>query len=366
MKMNRKLYKNSIFLMLVITIMTLCFNVSFAGAGSGSQYNFKIAFIDQFWEGIGLNTQRLSTAINYSSGGQIAFDIFPNSEMGDEQQILQAMQLGNVDMSIGSVSQLAGFTSAFIELTIPFMFDNTTLDELDYIFASENKLTPIMEKELEQASKESGLRFLSIILGGTRNTCFNRPIRSWNETKGLKIRLMPTKVHIEAWKNLGLNPHTLPWSEVYSALQTKVVDAAEMIEVDYLASHFDGVAPYWFPTKHINYAKYVVMSEKAWDSLSPYLQSIVKDVLVRVSYQESISAIGLDEVLIQKIEKCVKQRGGEVGILEKEMRGKMREEVLPKLLDKYSEQIGKDVILQLAKNDEIIKKWCIENSLSVE
>lgn len=357
--MNNKLFKIFIYLISVILIMSLCFTTSFTE--TKDHYKFKLAFVDQFWAGQGCNAQRLAMGINYTSGGKIGFDIFPNAELGGAQEVLEALQLGKIDMTVVSTSKLSSFTKALSLFETPFLF-KSELDVMNVIFESADKLTPATEKILEQASKEARLRILSITMSGRRDSCFNRPVRSFDDYKGLKIRLMPNPIHLNAWKFLGLNPTTLPWSELYTALQTKVVDAAEMTALDYISVSMHEVAPYYVVDNHVIYTTVVVMSEEAWDSLSPYLQNIVKEVAVRTAYLESYLSAGLTVGLIQTIRKRVK----EFVILDADTQKKMRDQVLPKLLDKYVEEIGIDNLVQLAKKDEVVRQWCIEKGLNVE
>lgn len=357
--MINKLYKVSIYLMSFILIMSLCFTMSFAE--TKDQYNFKLAFVDKFWEGEGYNAQRLVTAINYTSGDKIRFVIFPNAELGEVQESLEALQLGKIDMTVVSNTKLASFTNRFSIFDTPFLFPDY-LDEIDFLFASADKHTPATEKILEQASKETGMHFLSVLLAGRKGSCFTRPVRSWEDAKGLKMRLMPNNIQMDAWGILGLNPMSLAWSELYTSLQTKVVDGCELTGSDYLAVSFYDVAPYWVNTNHLNYTESVVMSEKAWNSLSPNLQGIVKEAAVRTAYLESLLSLGFTEGLLRPIEMHAK----EFVVFDANTQKKAREQVLPKLLDKYKEEIGIDSLVQLAKKDEVVRQWCIENGLKVE
>jgi len=179
---------------------------------------------------------------------------------------------------------------------------------------------------------------------------------------GKKIRLMANQIEIDAWKNLGMIPTTLPWSELYSGLQNKVFDACELSQSDFLLYSFKEVAPYYLGTDHLNYNCVIVMSEKAWNSLSPKLQNIVKEDAAKVSKLECLLSLGLNQGFIGQIKKVAE---GMV-FLDEAMKKKMRQDVLPGLLDKYGEGVGKNVILALAKSDEIVKQWCVDQGWNVD
>jgi len=220
----------------------------------------------------------------------------------------------------------------------------------------------IMESVLEEASKDCGFRVLGVIMEGIKDAYFNIPIDTLDDINGKKIRLMANQIEIDAWKNLGMIPTTLPWSELYSGLQNKVFDACELSQSDFLLYSFKEVAPYYLGTDHLNYNTVIVMSEKAWNSLSPKLQNIVKEDSAKVSKLECLLSLGLNQGLISQIEKVVE---GMV-FLDEAMKKKMRQNVLPGLLDKYGEGISKNLFLALAKSDEIVKQWCVDQGWNVD
>jgi len=350
------LRKSYLLTLICLLFFLLIFSINiFSAVQSEPQYKFKLATSDKFWAGHGINAQRLVTAINYTSGDKIRFDIFPDTALGDEKEVLEGIQLGTIDMTIVSASQLSRYTTELSVFTTPFLFKDS-LDQIDFMFTSDdNKLTPIMEKLMGDASEESGFKILGIIMEGIKHAYFNIPIHSIDDIKGKKIRLMPNNIEIDAWKYLGMIPNTVPWSEVYSSMQNRVFDACELTESDFLHYSFNEVAPYWVGTNHINYNCAIAMSNKAWNSLSPNLQNIVKEAAVKVSNIECYLSLGFNQGYLPLIDKVTKG----MLFLDEKSQKEMRAEVLPQLLDKYNELIGKDVIMQLAETDEIIEKWCI-------
>jgi len=349
-------------LLCLIFILVILSNAVFAGAEKEVKHNFRLALSGKFWTGEGLNAQRLISAINYDSGYQIAFDIFPDCALGEEGEFIEAIQLGTVDMGIVSVSILSPYTTKLSAFTTPFIFKDN-LDQMDFMFASEgDNFTPTMENMLNEASEESGFHILGVIMEGDKHAYFTTPIESLDDIKGKKIRLMPNNIEIDAWKYLGMIPTTLPWSELYSGLQNKVFDACELSQTDFIQYSFNEVAPYWVGTNHLNFSTAIVMSEKAWNSLSPNLQNIVKKDAMKVAKVESYLSVGFSKGLHSKVKKLTKG----MLYLDENQQKNMRERVLPKLLDKYSELIGRDVILGLAENDEIIKQWSIGEGWIVE
>jgi len=358
------LRKNNFTLVLIclISLLLIFSSTVFAGTEKEAQHKFRLATSDKFWAGQGINAQRLVTAINYDTGGQIEFEIFPNCALGEEGEFIEGVQLGTVDTAILSASILSVYTNKLSPFVTPFLFKDS-LSQYEFMFESGGEgFSPIMESILEEASKDCGFHVLGVIMEGIKDAYFNIPIDKLDDIKGKKIRLMANQIEIDAWKNLGMIPTTLPWSELYSGLQNKVFDACELSESDFLLYSFNEVAPYYLGTDHLNYNTVIVMSEKAWNSLSPKLQNIVKEDAAKVSKLECNLSLGLNQSLISQIKNVTK---GMV-FLDEEMKIKMRQDVLPKLLDKYGEGIGKNVILALAKGDNIVKQWCIDQGWNVD
>lgn len=327
-----------------------------------AQHKFRITTSDKFWAGMGFNAQRLVTAIDYDTGGKIKFEIFPNGSLGDESEFIEEVQLGTIDMGIIGAGYLGIYTNKLTSFMTPFLFKDS-LSQFEFMFESGGEgFSSIVESNLEEASKDCGFRVLGVIMLGIKNAYFNIPIEKLGDIKGKKIRLLPNQIEMDAWKNLGMIPTTLPWSEVYSGLQNKVFDACELSESDFLLYKFSEVSPYYVGTGHLNLNSFIVISEKAWNSLPPKLQNIVKEDAAKVSKLESYLALGFDQGLLSEIKKLAK---GMV-VLDEEEKIKMRQDILPGLLDKYSEDVGKNTLLALAKSDIIVKQWCVDQGWNVE
>lgn len=342
----------------IIMITMLFSTISFA---QPAQYNFKVSCGDSFYGTEGYTAQRFVAGVEHLSGGKIELKVFPDAQLGEEQETLEAIQLGTIDIMVGSIAKLAPITKKLSLFDTPFLFKGE-LDQINMIFESSSELTAITEKMLKEASEDAGFVILSLTMFGQKNAVLNVPVRLPEDFEGLKIRLQPSTLHLDAWGFLGLNTTTLPWSELYTAMQTKVVDAAELVTEEYVDCSFFEVAPYLVVTKHANHATYIAISEKAWNSLSQPLQNIVREVAVRSAYLDSNMAMGFT---LGKMDEAMKL-AQEVTVFDENTLLKMREKVLPKMLDKYREEIGVDNLVYLAQHDQVIKKWCEEKGIEIK
>ena len=319
---------------------------------AAAQHVFTMGCVDSWWGGQGYIIQRLAGAVNYDTGGAISFSIHPSGELGDEPVIMEGLKDGTIDMAALSTTKLAPLTKVFTVLDVPFMFA-APADMLDFLYASPTKHTAAFEAMLEQAGKDCKFHILTVSMTGRRDFVSRKPVTSVDDIVGLKMRLMANPVHLDAWEAAGAHTMTLPWGEVYTSLQTGTIDAAEMTGTDYLEESFGEVAPYWMGTNHITFTSFVAISNKAWDSLASEQQSILKADAVSDGYLDSNMFMGLSDSLLRQIKQSAKV----MTFPTDEELTKLKEKVLPAMLDKYSGDIGMDVIAALGEKDAVINKW---------
>jgi TRAP-type transport system periplasmic protein len=199
------------------------------------------------------------------TGGQVTVRLFPNSGLGSEQQALEGMQAGTVDMGLITV-----FTNAVkvgVVLDLPFLFRDVT----HWKKAVEG--TP--GRAIAETAPAAGLRILSWYLGGWRDVYGSKPIRSVDDFKGLKIRTQQAVALVELFKAVGAIPTPIAWPETYLALQQKTVDAAETaLWAMYDAKQYE-VAKFAVETHHSQSNIPMMMSEQRWKTLSPDVQQAI-------------------------------------------------------------------------------------------
>ncbi|HHZ03063.1 MAG TPA: DctP family TRAP transporter solute-binding subunit [Tissierellia bacterium] len=202
------------------------------------------------------------------SEGKIKVEIFPNQQLGGDRELIEAVQLGNIQMTAPSTAPLAAFDPAFYVLDIPFLFsDRATVYEVCDGPAGQKLLDTLSEYDIK------GLAYWE---NGFRNfTNSKLPVRSPEDLQGIKIRTMENEIHMEAWKLLGANPTPMAFGELYTALQQKTVDAQENpFELIY-ATKFHEVQKYITKTNHIYSAYIPMINEDFFNSLPAEYQDII-------------------------------------------------------------------------------------------
>lgn len=205
--------------------------------------------------------QRFSELVLKSTNGKIKIRVFPSAQLGNDVQAQSALQGGSVDFVLGATTTLGGIVKDFAIFDFPFLFDNTR--EADAV------LDGAFGKKLTDKLPDKGLMALGYWENGYRNsTNSKRPITKWEDFGGLKIRTMQSPVLLDVFNNMGANAVPMAFSEVYTALESRAVDAQENPNALIEASKFDDVQKYVSLTRHVYNPFILLFSKKTWDKLS--------------------------------------------------------------------------------------------------
>jgi tripartite ATP-independent transporter DctP family solute receptor len=207
--------------------------------------------------------------LDQRTGGRLCIEVFPSAQLGEEKDTIEQTQFGVIDMNRIS---LGPFNNIIPETQIP---------SLPYIFRSEEHMHHVMDGPIGQqildAFTAHDLIGLTFYDGGSRSFYNSKhPIKSVDDMKGMKFRVMQSDIFVAMVAALGANATPMPYGEVYSALQTGVIDGAENNWPSYDTSgHFE-VAKYYSLDQHLIVPEVLVMSKATWDKFSPEDQLLVK------------------------------------------------------------------------------------------
>ena len=225
---------------------------------------------------------RFKEKVEHRSGGRIKVILHPGGELGDQSEYLELMRKGQLFIATIEVSRFAAYTDALNFFSYPGLFRNT---EEAIAFAESDVALNYANKVLEPF----GWKVLAITVGGARYflTIPEKPIKSLEDFKGLKLRVMGSPVFIEAGQCLGANPEALPYGECYTLLQTKAIDAMENEVAAIIAMRFYEVAPNiamvgWAYAWH-----FVVVSKQLLEQLPPDLREIVVEAAKEAAHEKN-------------------------------------------------------------------------------
>lgn len=208
------------------------------------------------------------------SGGKMRVRAIGAAALGPDTQMQQALIGGAQEMMVGSTATLVGITKEMALWDTPFLFNNVR--EADAILDG-----PIGEK-VKAKLEEKGLVGLVYWENGFRNlTNSKRPVAKVEDLDGVKLRVMQNNVFLDSFKTLGANAVPLPFSELFSALETNAVDGQENPFNTILSSKFYEVQKYLTVTNHVYSPWIVTVSKKWWDGLSADEKKVLMDAAVK-------------------------------------------------------------------------------------
>jgi tripartite ATP-independent transporter DctP family solute receptor len=228
--------------------------------------------------GYGLNEQSnqgravrlFAEQVEKNSGGKMKVRAVGAAALGPDVQMQQALIGGAQEMMVGSTATLVGITKEMALWDTPFLFNNAK--EADAVLDG-----PIGQKVMDKL-QDKGLVGLVYWENGFRNMTNNkRPITKMEDFDGIKLRVMQNPVYLDSFKRLGANAIPLPFSELFSALETKTVDGQENPFNTILSSKFFEVQKYLSVTNHVYSPWIVLVSKKWWDQLSKDEQKVLMD-----------------------------------------------------------------------------------------
>jgi len=226
-----------------------------------------------------LGAVRFSELVAQRTNNKVKIDVYPSTQLGNERDMVEGLQLGTIDLVVTSTGPLGGFVPKMFVVDLPFLFRDR---EHAY-----KVLDGPIGRDLLDAFSAKGIKGLAFWENGFRQITNNvRPIEKPEDLKGIKIRTMENKVHLASFKAFGASPTPMAWSEVYTALQQKTIDAQENpIAIIYHQKIFE-VQKYLTLTGHFYSPTPLLMSLKAFDSLPKDIQKIMLDTAIECATYE--------------------------------------------------------------------------------
>lgn len=332
--------KKIVSVLLVLSLMSI--SILFAGCGSnaknsegqqdqGKKVTLKVGLgssLDGSAQGRGM--KKFKELVEKESNGRISVQIFADGQMGNDKSMMEALQMGSLDMTVPSTSPISEFTKAFLAYDLPYLF--TSYEQADKV------LDGPAGQEILGTLKDVGLVGLVYWENGFRNiTNSKKTINGMEDLAGLKIRTMQNPVQLESFKLWGANPVPMPFNEVFTALEQKTIDGQENPNTLIYDAGFYEAQKYLTLSKHF-YTPYVLMiGQKSWDKLSPEDQKLVKKIAEETkSYERKVNR-EIDKEYLDKM----KAKGVVVNELDPAAVQKLKDVAKP-VYDKFADQIGKE------------------------
>lgn len=290
---------------------------------------------------LGVGLTNLAQCVQQKSGGKLKLQPFFDGALGNDAAVLQQLRTGTLEILVTATSYMATVLPAAGIFDLPFLFAN----EREADAALDGKTGELLSQKLTTV----GLVNLAYWENGFRNmTNSKRPIEKMEDLHGLKMRALPNPVMLATFKALGGYAIPMPFPELYSALETKVVDGQENPVNLVEGSKFNEVQKYLSITKHVYNPAVVVYSKRLFDQLSAGEQSVLRECGASSSQEQR-------RVNRQQVEgslERLKGKGMAINVLSDREVARMREATLP-VHENQAQVLGAD--MRDALKDDLLR-----------
>jgi TRAP-type transport system periplasmic protein len=283
----------------------------------------------------GIGAKRFAEIVTQKSGGKLKVNIFAGGQLGGEAVVATSMQSGLIEMSMMGPGLLTGMDKDFGIFDTPFLFNDAK--EVDAVLDG-----PVGQKLLDKLPQKSLIGLSYWDHGFRILTNSKRPVAKMEDMQGLKIRVQQIPVFIDTFAALGAHAVPMPFTELFTGLETKAVDGQENPFVSVQVTKFYEVQKYASNTRHAYSPLLVLASKPFWDQLSEPERKILLDAADETKpYQREVS-----RALDAKAVEVLKKEGMTITEVSPEDRNRMREKLKP-VVEKHQKTINEALVQDL-------------------
>ncbi|MGE6754603.1 DctP family TRAP transporter solute-binding subunit [Rossellomorea sp. NPDC071047] len=321
-------------LLIAILFISACGRPSGSSSeGNEDTYTIRIAHLVPEEQSSHVAAETFKEKLEKESDGRIKVELYPNGQLyGSDREAIEAVQLGNIEMTIPAVAPLASFNEKFLVFDLPFLFNSNE--------AAYRALDGELGQELMADLEKNDLKGLVFGENGFRHMSNNNgPIENPDQLKGLKFRTLENPLHTDTFKAFGANASPFAFGELYTALQQGTYDAMECPVSLYYTNKFYEVQDYLSLTGHVYAATALLMNNDFYNELPEDLQKLITEASEEYRDEQRGLAQKQDVEFLNKL----KENGMQVNDLTDEQRDAFRE-AASSVYDQYVPKIGEDLV----------------------
>lgn len=268
----------------------------------------------------------------------LTVEIFPGGQLGNDATVVDEMRIGTVDVIIGGVGNIAPFVRSFEFFALNYLFEN--MEEFEAVTDPESEIFSYYADQV--AGADVGLHLLALTGGGTRNlSSAAGPVTEPGDLEGVRMRTTGAQLDQRMWQAMGAVTSSLPWTELYTGVQTGVVQAFESTISGYYGSRLYEVAPYHARTEHQIMMSHISVSTLTWGRLSEDERAAVTDAARLAGLHGTEMGVKYDKELLEGF--------AEQGITVTEVDTSAFAARVADLHDQIAEDLGVSHLLQIVR-----------------
>ncbi|KQT01917.1 TRAP transporter substrate-binding protein [Cellulomonas sp. Leaf395] len=261
-----------------------------------STTTFKVAFNQQPNHPQYIALDAMGDRIKERTNGAYDLEVFPNETLGAQKETIELVQSGTIEFAMVAAPLLENYNPDFVVFNLPFTFDSQDHQR-------ETTNDPEIVSELYASLDDQNLRVLGSFHGGIRSMYNSiKPIVTPADMEGMKIRVIESETNIEMMELMGATGTPMGMGDVYTAIQSGVIDGAENNELTYANVKHTEVAPYYSYTKHLMLPDYLISNPSVMDGLPEDVQEIFAEEIAAAVEEEG--ALWKTEIEVSK-EKAI-------------------------------------------------------------
>ena len=281
-----------------------------------------------------MGAEKWAELVKQKSGGKMQIKVFANGVLGGDVQALSAVQGGTVDFTSMNSGILQTQVKEFAIFDFPFMFESGKEADVILDGAFGKKLADLLPAKnlVNLAYWELGFREL---------TNSKRSLVKMEDIAGLKIRVIQSPIYIDTFNALGANSVPMPFTEVYTSLEQKIIDGQENPYSVIETSKFAEVQKYLTVTNHIYNPQSVLASKKKWDALTKDEKDVLTSTMLEATKWQRENSRKLSDESLTNLKKTMT-----VNVLSSEELTKIRAKIKP-VIEKFSASVGPELVKEL-------------------
>lgn len=244
-------------------------NSNSANSGTKADVLIKFSLSHAATEPAVAAAQNFSKEVAEKSGGKIEVQVYPDNQLGNERDVMEGLRAHTVEMVDPANAVVTNFITEFNIFSLPMLFENK-----QHLYAVLDTIA--MGQDYQALCEKNGFKLLGWFDMGSRNIMtVKKQVDSMEDLNGLKIRNQEATVEMDGMASFGASPLTMAYNDLYTAMNSNVIDGAEAANTNYVAKAFYEVAPNWAIVGWLECVNPVLMDLEFWNSLTAEQQEII-------------------------------------------------------------------------------------------
>jgi tripartite ATP-independent transporter DctP family solute receptor len=271
-------------------------SASASGSSSNADVTIKFSLSHASTEPAVLAANSFAEEVKTKSNGAISVEVYPENQLGSERDVVEGLQLHTVEMCDPANAVLTNFVPETTIFELPMLFENK-----QHVY----KVLDDIGMQFSDACEAQGFKLLGWFDMGSRNIMtVSKVVNRMDDMKGLKIRTQESDANMAGMASFGASPTPMAYNELYTALESGVLDGAEAANTNYYLKAFYEVAPNWAIVGWLECVNPVIMDLSVWNSLTEEQKTIIQDAADAMIQKEREDYAASEDEYLEKLKEA--------------------------------------------------------------